>query len=219
MKTKRKLSKAVALCLTLLLAFGMLGTTAFAKVTPTSTGTITVSVVEDNLTVSVYQLMTVKVNDNGQPQEPVYTWTDVVASWVRTNYPDKIGDTGYIGSNGDNSVKSGFSNTANTTDIATFYDALAAAIRDGTITPFEPAKTATTSDGAASITDLTMGNYLILIENGMKVYSPSAVNLVPEWKNGEWQMSDATVEVKSSELTIIKTVILENSSLLPYPVQ
>lgn len=206
MKTKRKLSKAVALCLTLLLAFGMLGTTAFAKVTPTSTGTITVSVVEDNLTVSVYQLMTVKVNDNGQPQEPVYTWTDVVASWVRTNYPDKIGDTGYIGSNGDNSVKSGFSNTANTTDIATFYDALAAAIRDGTITPFEPAKTATTSDGAASITDLTMGNYLILIENGMKVYSPSAVNLVPEWKNGEWQMSDATVEVKSSELTIIKTV-------------
>ena len=64
-----------------------------------------------------------------------------------------------------------------------------------------------------------MGNYLILIENGMKVYSPSAVNLVPEWKNGEWQMSDATVEVKSSELTIIKTVILENSSLLPYPVQ
>ena len=57
-----------------------------------------------------------------------------------------------------------------------------------------------------------MGNYLILIENGMRVYRPSAVNLVPVWDaeadrgNGAWVMSDATVDVKSSNMTITKTV-------------
>lgn len=220
MKTQRKLSKALALCLTLLMAISLFGTTAFA-ITPDATGTITVSGVENNLTVSAYRLMTVNVNTaSGQPQTPVYTWVDAVATWLRSTKGQNPDFSSYVGSEGDNSVQDAFNSTAvndTTGGSKTFYDALAAAIRGNTIT-LEAAKTATTADGAASITELDMGNYLILIENGMKVYSPSAVNLVPEWDeeadsgNGAWVMSDAAVEVKSSELTITKTVKAPNTT-------
>ena len=215
MKTRSKLSKAVALCLTLLMVVGLLSTTAFAEVAPTSTGTITVSGVEDKLIVSAYRLMTVQVNENGQPQEPVYTWVDEVATWLRSTKDQTLDFSSYVGGENDNSVQPAFNGT-DVNDTAggskTFYDALAAAIRGGTITSFEPTKTETTSDGRADLSDMPMGNYLILIENGMKVYSPSAVNLVPKWNNDEWQMSDATVEVKSSELTITKTVKAPNTT-------
>ena len=196
MKTNGKGSKVLAFCLTLLMAVGLFGTTAFA-IASNGTGTITVSDVEDSVTVSAYRLMDVKVNENGQPQEPVYTWVDAAASWVRTNY------SAYIGTGTDNSVQAAFS-TASAENIAAFYDALAAAIKT-TNNPLN-IPVAGTCTGSGSIASLTMGNYLILIENGMRVYRPSAVNLVPEWKETEWVMSDATIEVKSSEPTITKTV-------------
>ena len=84
MKTNGKGFKVLAFCLILLMAVGLFGTTAFA-IASNGTGTITVSGVEDGVTVSAYRLMDVKVNENGQPQEPVYTWVDAAASWVRTN--------------------------------------------------------------------------------------------------------------------------------------
>ncbi len=199
-KTQRNLSKALAFCLTLLMTLGLFGgTTAFAAVSPTSTGAITVSNVEEGVTVSAYRLMGVNVNENGQPQEPVYTWVNEVADWVRTNYPR------YIGNSGDNSVQEAFG-TATADDIAAFYDKLAAAIK--TTTSPLGITAAGTCTGSGEIENLTMGNYLILIEDGMRVYRPSAVNLVPEWNDNanEWQMSDAAVTVKSSEPGITKTV-------------
>ena len=196
MKTRRNLSRVLALCLTLLMTLGLFGTSAFA-INPDAKGTITVDGVEDGVTVSAYRLMDVKVNANGQPQEPVYTWVDTVANWVRTNF------SAYIGADSDNSVQAAFS-TASANDLATFYDKLAAAIKTTANPPIITA--AGTRTGSGNIENLTMGNYLILIENGMKVYRPSAVNLVPEWRDNQWKMSDATVEVKSSEPTITKTV-------------
>lgn len=205
MKTHKILAKGMALCLTLLMAVGVLATTAFA-IGQDDRGTITVNSVEDGVAVSAYRLMVVKVNENGQPQEPVYSWTSAVAGWVRTNYQS------YIGTGSDNSVQPAFS-TASTDEIATFYDKLAAAIRGGKSITLNAAQTATASDGTASLEGLLMGNYLILIENGMKVYRPSAVNLVPKWNaeanegKGAWQMaSPAVVEVKFSDMSITKTV-------------
>ena len=203
MKTRGKLSKALVLCLTLLMAIGMFGTTAFAAVTPNQTGTITVENVEDGVAVSAYRLMDVKVDaTSGQPQEPVYTWVTEVANWVRTNY------SAYIGGENDNSVQAAFS-TATAEDIAAFYDALAAAIR-ATTDPLN-ITAAGTREGSGDIENLTMGNYLILIENGYQVYRPSAVNLVPVWNDTEWNLSDATVQVKSSEIDIKKTVKAEGT--------
>lgn len=202
MKKRGKLSKAAALCLTLLMAISMFSTMTFA-IGQDDTGTITVNNVEDGVTVSAYKLMDVSYDYTAnQPVQPVYTWIDGVASWVRTNYPDKVGDTGYIGSGDDDSVKAGFSKAATADEIAAFYDKLAAAIKSG-----NPKITPETRTGSGNIEGLTMGNYLIIIENGMKVYRPSAVNLVPEWKDNAWAMTTpAVVEVKSSDMTITKTV-------------
>ncbi len=201
MKRRRTRSNILALCLALMMTVALLSSTVFAAITPDATGTITVEKVEDGLKVSAYRLMDVKVSGNGQPQDPVYSWVDDVSDWVREKYPN------YIGKDQDNAVQSAFNDAATTSDIALFYDQLAAAIRDNTLN-LTAAKTATSSQGAAVLTEMKMGNYLILIENGMKVYRPSAVNLVPEWNETEnaWNMSDATVEIKSSEPTITKTV-------------
>lgn len=205
MKTKGKVSRVTAFFMTLLMAVSLLCATAFA-IEPDEKGTITVNDVEDNVTVSAYRLMDVKVNENGQPQEPVYTWTDEVAAWVRKNYPT------YIGEAEDNSVQDDFSTEAETEEIAEFYDALAAAIKT-TAGPLAITAEGTCT-GSGTIEGLPMGNYLILIENGMKVYRPSAVNLVPVWdtETDRWEMSDATVVVKSSELTISKTVNADTGS-------
>lgn len=205
MKTKGKVSRVTAFFMTLLMAVSLLCATAFA-IEPDEKGTITVNDVEDNVTVSAYRLMDVKVNENGQPQEPVYTWTGAVADWVRKNYPT------YIGEAEDNSVQDDFSTEAETEEIAEFYDALAAAIKT-TAGPLAITAEGTCT-GSGTIEDLSMGNYLILIENGMKVYRPSAVNLVPVWdtETDRWEMSDATVVVKSSELTISKTVNADTGS-------
>ena len=200
MQTHRTLSKSLAVCLTLLMMVSMLVTTAFA-IDDTDKGTITVSGVEENVAVTAYRLMDVNYNYTAdQPQEPVYTWTTDVADWVRANF------SAYIGAAGDNTVQPAFHEDADANDIAAFYDKLAAGIKSGTPSIADENKSNRTGNG--DIEGLTMGNYLILIENGMRVYRPSAVNLVPEWDENDnvWKMTTPKVEVKSSELTITKTV-------------
>lgn len=198
-------AKLMALCLTLLLAVGVFGTTVSAAISAEDTGSITVTGVEDNnvtVSVSAYQVMTVNYNyDTDQPVEPVYSWTPEVANWVRTNYPD------YIGTAGDDSVKKAFS-TADTVAIAKFYDALAAAIKGNTIVPKVKGNTTVIGATTGTIDNLPMGAYLILIEGGTHVYKPSAVNIVPTYneETKEWVMDNPTVDVKSSPMPFDKTV-------------
>ncbi len=207
MKKYGKLSKALAICLTLMLAIGLFSTTAFASastfaITPGQTGTITVTGIDEadteNVTVNAYRLMDVKVNANGQTQDPVYTWVEAVSDWVRTNYST------YIGTGDDDSVQPAFS-AADTSTIAEFYDALAAAIKSGDITLTSTTATSVT-ESTATFNEMTMGNYLVLIEGGMKIYSPVAVNLVPTWNETEWLLNDATATAKAEDITIDKTV-------------
>ena len=98
MKTKlHKLASlllAFALTLCLALPAGAVGGdgVAAASISPDSEGSITVSGAENGVTVYVYKLMDVNVDATaGQPQEPVYSWVDAVAGWVRTNYSKYIG--------------------------------------------------------------------------------------------------------------------------------
>lgn len=220
MKTKlHKLASlllAFALTLCLALPAGAVGGdgVAAASISPDSEGSITVSGAENGVTVYVYKLMDVNVDATaGQPQEPVYSWVEAVAGWVRKNYSNYIGVAQPGTEPADNSVKEAFS-TASAEDVAKFYDALAAAIRSGgangvTLNPANTSGTIAT-DGSCTIENLAMGNYLVLIEGGMKVYRPSAVNLVPEWKEvdgtSEWVLSNAAVELKFSDLTLTKQV-------------
>ena len=192
MKTCRVLSKITALCLALLMAVSALSTAAFA-ISSTDKGTITVRGVEDGVTVSAYRLMDVNYDfQNNEPVDPVYHWVASVQTWVNANYP------GYSDANEFN-TKNVDANTA-----AEFYDKLAAAIKGDSVELADNSRV-----GSGDITDLLMGNYLILIENGMKVYRPSAVNLVPQWNetSKEWEMtSPATITVKASEPSLDKSI-------------
>lgn len=214
---KRKLKRLAVLCLSLVLTF-CLALPVWAEpaqtytITPDQTGSITVENVESGAKVDIYQLVTVQFDaGNQQPVEPMYTWVSGVAGWVRTNYP------AYIGTGNDNSVTTAFSSTINETNSAAFYDALAAAIR-GKSFGLTATQTADIGDsGSHTFTNLAMGNYLIIVEDSVKVYRPSAANLIPVWdeKANSWNMSDATVELKSSELSLIKTVFDKSTDLEP----
>lgn len=193
------MKKVTALFLALAMILGM--SVSVSAIGSTDTGTIRVTGAEAGVSVTAYRLMDVNYDfDNAnQPVDPVYEWVDALAGWVRENY------SAYIGTGTDNSVQEAFS-TAEADDIAAFYDALAAKIRSGNITLDN--KTAPADGGAVDITDLKMGNYLVLVENGMNVYSPSAVNLVPVWNDEKdaWEMSTpAVVNLKSEEVSITKT--------------
>lgn len=189
----RKLLKLMSLGLALLLMAGMLDTTVFA-ISSTDKGTITVSGVEDGVAVSAYRLMDVNYDfTKDQPVDPVYTWVSSVQTWVDLNY------AAYSDANNFNTK------SVDATVAAEFYDRLSAAIRSGAVSLAAEGNLT----GSGNMTNLTMGNYLILIENGMKVYKPSAVNLVPEWNSTDekWEMtSPAAVTVKSSEPSLDKSI-------------
>lgn len=227
---KKKLHRWAALCLTLALTF-CLALPVWADEATTynivadQKSTIQVTGIEEpvdtTVTVNVYRLMTVNFNvPNQQPEEPLYTWVTEVAQWLKTNTNETYKT--YINES-DNSVTENFSvpttdeNGTKAAEIAAFYDALAAAIRSNAIvlnaTSSQTVQGAGTQAVSASINNLGMGNYLVLIEGGMKVYRPSAVNLVPEWKKTsespetwEWVLETANVELKSSEPALTKTV-------------
>lgn len=190
------LTRLSALCFALLLAVSMFAITAFAAGIEENTGSITVSGVEGGVSVRAYKVLDANFDyDTQQTEDPLYVWSGAVQSWVRTNY------SAYIGA--DNSVTEAFSK-ATADQVATFYDAMAAAIKGGTVNL--DASGACT--GSETISNLSMGGYLILIENGMKVYRPSAVSIVPEYNDTakEWVMSTPTVAIKSSEPSIDKKV-------------
>lgn len=197
--------KVTALFLALAMILGM--TVTVSAIESTDTGMIRVTGAEPGVSVTAYRLMDVNIDNAAhQPVDPVYEWVDALAVWVRTKYP------AYIGTGTDNSVQEAFSKES-TDKIAAFYGALAAQIHSRSI-PLG-GDTETAAGGAVDITGLTMGNYLVLVENGMKVYSPSAVNLVPKWNNetGAWEMSTpAEVTLKYKEVSVTKTAATADDS-------
>ena len=207
MKTKT-FFKILAMGIVLMLLAMTFGTYSYAAVTGSTTGTITVSQLEAGVNVSIYRLTDVHIASNGQPESTPYTWVTEIANWVNTNY------SAY------NSVED-FADavTSDSTEAKKFYSDLAAAIRGSEVT-FAAANTKTaTATGTASypvtdtnktveFTDCAMGTYLILVENGYRVYSPAAVNLLPEFSGSEWVLNETTkgVKSKSETPTISKTI-------------
>lgn len=209
--TKRK----VILVLTaIMLILSSLNLTAFASISSSTTGSITVENLEPGVTAYLYQLTTVNVNDSSsQPQDPTYYWVEAVQDWIATNYPDFI-DTD------DGSVTTAFNNedyTDYSTDVTTFYSELIAAIKGGEIS-LSYTSSQTTSGTASypvdedsctesvTFSSLAMGTYLVLVENGYRVYTPVVANLTPEYDedSSAWVLNDVTAECKSTTPSITK---------------
>ena len=207
MKTKT-FFKILAVGMILMLLAMTLGTYSFAAITGETTGKITVSGLEAGVDVSIYKLTDVHIADNGQPESTPYTWVSQISDWVNTNYSSYSSVEDFA-----DAV------TTDSTEAQKFYSDLAAAIKGGTeITGFAATDTdnsggtasypVTDTNESAEFDNCAMGTYLIIVENGYKVYAPAVVNLLPEFVGSEWTLNEATkdVELKSETPTITKTI-------------
>ena len=209
MKEKKSL-KIIALIITLILVVMGLNQQAFASITTTTnTKNITVSGIEAGVKVSAYQLTTVNYDYTAdQPQAVPYTWNSSVKTWVDANY------SAY--SNPENFYKNV---TSNSDEAKEFYSALSGAIKAGTVTLTAKTENATGTasypvtdeklTGTVTFTGCEMGTYLILIENGYMVYTPSVINLTPEFNktSNEWELPDSmAVTVKATKPQVTKNV-------------
>ena len=206
---KKMVSKIFAIIIAAIMLIACSSTLSHATITTsTNTGTITVTPVEAGVAVTLYQLTTVNYDYTAdQPQAVPYTWLPTVKTWIQANYPAYEDPANF-----------------NATDVSSdnakaFYSALTAAIEGGTVTipaANKETKAATgtasypvTADKTVEFTGKAMGTYLVVIENGYRVYTPSAVNLTPTFNttSKEWELaSNVNVEVKSTTPQIKKTV-------------
>lgn len=213
MKTKLRnkwVSKLMALCLTAVMVLSM-GMTASAEVTPTESKNVTVDGLDEGTTVSIYKVIEVNVNDNGQPENPMYTWTDGMAAWLKNNTNETYKT--YIDEN-TNAVAEAFQKGTTAEAFRSFWHDVEAAIQAKKINISIAYGDQTVAAGqtSATFTGVGMGEYLLSAKGGVKIYQPTTVLLVPSYnkEKNEWILGDATVgtdtRMKGVQPPIDKTV-------------
>lgn len=209
---KKTFFKILTICVILVSALLVINTHSYANITETTnTGKITLTGIEAGVKVSAYQLTTVDYDYVAdQPKAEPYKWVESVKTWIGTNYPDYTNPEKFY---------EDIQKDATGAKVKTFYSKLSAAIKGGLAIPVTKEETATGTatypvtpeklSGSVNFENCEMGTYLILIENGYLVYTPSVVNLTPEFNNTtkEWQLpQEVDVQVKSTKPQVKKTV-------------
>lgn len=217
MKVKHRkslFSKFIALCLAVVMMMS-LGMTVSAAVTADSKKDVTVSGLDEGTTVSIYKVIDVNINANGQPENPMYTWTDGMAAWLKAHSTYKV----YI-DEATNAVTDKFQQKTSAEEFRSFWHDVEAGIKDGTIkdepgsslTSAKPDATVPAGDSSVKFTDVAMGEYLLTAKGGVKIYQPTTVLLVPEYDedSSDWTLGDAVVgtetKMKGEEPGIDKSV-------------
>lgn len=199
MKNVKKMKKLISSIMLIILAVSCFSP-VFASTpitTNSNTAGIVVSGVEAGVEVSSYKIIDVNFDYTaGQPENPAYTWVDEIKSWVTTNYSEYL------------DLEVFYDRIQNNSEEAqNFYDELTKAIKDGTITLVPTTTTAT--EETVKFENVVMGTYLIVAENGYKVYMPTVTNIIPEFNstNQKWEIQEEYVVVaKSTDPQITKTV-------------
>lgn len=217
MKGKTKFSKLLALVVCLMLITTMFSTYSFA-ITEDDTFSFKVNGLEPGVTVNAYQITNVNY-DYGpdgadQPLSTPYTWVEAVKTWIDEQPAYNSNGKNYVDID---NVFNTNNNTITDDDKKEFYTAMATAIKNGTlqISPATEAKKATGTVNVGNINNpsesvtfsgLKMGTYLIITDNGYRVYAPTVVNVIPEYTDGAWQVTPENPTIKSSTISITKTV-------------
>ena len=225
MKTYKRFRSLLAFCLTLLTALSFLSAAAGADsvtVGASTTGGLTVTLpAEENpegVKLEIYRLIEVRTANGAaldtaqttyQPVMPAFTWVNPVAEWLlgQNEYENYVvvdtntSDTQYA-------VAESFNDQVAAATLTTLYDKMANAIKQGTNLRLTPV-TAEVKPPQATITGLPMGQYLVLIENGIWVYRPSVANLTPTpGENGTWVLeTPAVITPKATPPQLTKFII------------
>lgn len=187
MKTKhgnKWFSKLIAQCLAVVMVMSLGMTVSAANKVP-ETGSFTVGGfdTEPIPTVTAYQIIEVNLDDQGQPQNPMYRWADEVADWV-----GKYEST-YIDTDNGNAVTEAFENP-DAAVMTAFLEKLAAAIETSAnhmgLTPIM----GTITNGTAAFNNVSIGEYLLTAKDGVKIYQPTTVQLIPEYDEPDgWKLT------------------------------
>lgn len=206
MKTmKSTMARLFALCLTVAMVLSMATMGAFAatieKVDQTGNITVIGSANDVGATVNLYKIINVNmVNANGsiQPKDPVYTWEEAVGKWVAMLYPKyaKVIEHKTETEEGTTTtytyeVTKAFSE-ADAATLGAFYTDLKNSGKLGTA-----AHTITLDTMSKDISDVAMGQYLVIASKNGNTYNPATATLYPVWGTNSWELNDATVVLKS----------------------
>ena len=217
---KKLMSRIMAVCLMLVMVLSTGMAVSAVELTPGAKDSITISGIETTDpegygigTINAYRVINVNVSDNNQPQAPVYTWDNAVADWVSRNFRS------YIDINNSNAVTDAFLDLSDQSDdeaqaeLKTFVDRLAYAIRSGiSVTPTYTIDLSTRKPEGpykAITKEVSLGAYLLLVEGGVRIYSPGFAGVYPvTGQDGSWVTGSHTINVnlKSEEPGIDKTV-------------
>lgn len=173
------------------------------------TGEITVSNVEQGVSVKLIQLARIEYDFQTGNLTDNYIWRQQIEEWIERNYPEYLDTREFY-----SQIKS------NSQEAADFYQKITAAINKNEINA-SAISVEKTVDGELSypinnaaltgnitFEKMDMGTYLVLIENGYLIYEPSIVNLIPIYDEAEknWKISNREVIIKSWSPSITKNV-------------
>lgn len=201
--------RILALLLVLMLTLSI-STTVFAanddRIDTEEKGSITVEGLVSGVKISVYRIINVNINENGQPENPMYTWNENIRNWVKTKYSQ------YIDNN--NFVEETYKNL-NAEKSKEFLETLAGYIKSENI---EETKEETAQGTSVTFQNMDMGQYLLIAtpENtgniSTTVYQPATVSLIPSYSETEkkWTLDNQNVNIKKEETSITKEVLDPN---------
>ncbi|KAB7787043.1 SpaH/EbpB family LPXTG-anchored major pilin [Bifidobacterium cebidarum] len=174
------------------------------SVTSSSTGSLTMTGLENGVTVKAYKVIDVNWDDQaGEPKSPRYTWNSAVQQYVKTNFAS------YIDSS-NNAVTETYLK-ADGAALATFYDKLSTQTKSLTADGEQTSAGGTAgTDNTASVTfsGLKMGSYLVLATGGEYVYRASVASIWPnlDEQTNTWKVENGTLQVKRDNVDIDKSV-------------
>lgn len=202
----RTFFKTLVIVMILMLLAMTFGTYSYA-VDQNATGTITVSNLEPGANVSIYKLTDVHIASNGQPESTPYTWADGIGELFGEDYTVEDFYNLYNENKDNPDIEE---------MLTELYSEFAALIRENGIPATETKEVKgepeydpeIVADQTVTFENCEMGTYIILVENGYRIYAPAVVNLTPEFVDGEWVLNNATQDIvlKSSTPSITKTV-------------
>ena len=174
-------------------------------------GNINISNIEKGVTISLYQIATQEIDEEQNQPTENYKWNDKVQNWINQNAPEY------------SETKKFYDQVKNDSNkISEFYDKITTAFKENQIeekayreqkVEGEPTFPVTEENlnGNLKFSDVEVGTYIVLIENGYVVYTPSVINLIPNFDTdtNKWILEDKNVVIKASKPSIRKLVTQE----------
>ena len=212
---KAKKFVIINLILIFIMSVSGLSQISFADVKETKKqSNVNVTNIEKGVRVGLYKIASLEFDEELNLPKDEYNWVNEVKEWIDKNMPEY--------SKTDEVYKKIESNSNEANEL---YDKIISAVRKGEISmnPYmeevsegekEYPETEEKLTGNVKFTNVDMGTYIVLIENGYMVYTPSIVNVIPKFdlEQKVWNLEDEKVIIKASKPSITKSVTRLNNT-------